>query len=122
MGPNVRLLWPHLSVRDMDASLAFYRDTLGFEQDLDIKDPAGKTTMASVEVGNTVIMLHCGDPGENPCTSLSLLFDKGFDLDAFYHELRAKNVTICREIGNRPWGHRDFGVRDPDGYLLTFCQ
>ena len=33
------MLWPHLTVQDVDATLAFYRDRLGFEQDLCLKDP-----------------------------------------------------------------------------------
>ena len=43
-------LWPTLTVADVDASLAFYSDTLGFKSDLKLQDDDGKTFLASVQI------------------------------------------------------------------------
>ena len=123
------MLWPMLTVEDVDATLAFYRDQLGFEQDLCLKDGRG-TFMGSVEVGDTVIMFERPDGTKPPIPNrgrvadigLTVLFPASFDLDAFYHELRGKRVEVCRDIGDRPYGNRDFGVLDPDGYYLVFAK
>ena len=123
------MLWPHLTVQDVDATLAFYRDRLGFEQDLCLKDHRG-TFMGSVEVGDTVIMFERPDPskpavpgrGRLADIGLTILFPSSFDLDAFFAELRGKDIPTFREIGNRPYGNRDFAVLDPDGYCLVFAK
>ena len=48
-----------------------------------------------------------------------MMFPDSFDLDAYLSELRRKGVGIHRPIGDRPYGLRDFGVLDPDGYYLV---
>ena len=42
------------------------------------------------------------------------------DADALYTEYAAKGVEFTRELGNMPWGSREFVVRDCDGRLLAF--
>jgi len=51
-------LWPTLTVADVDTSLAFYADKLGFRSDLRLQNDDGKTFLGSVEVGDTVIMFE----------------------------------------------------------------
>jgi uncharacterized glyoxalase superfamily protein PhnB len=124
------MLWPTLTVGDVDASLAFYSDKLGFKSDLRLQDQTGKTFLGSVEVGETVIMFESPDPGAQPEASrgahsgvkLTICLPEAHDIDGFYAELRAKDVPIACEIGDRFWGNRDFTVRDPDGYHLTVAR
>lgn len=59
-------LWPTLTVEDVEVSLAFYSDTLGFKSDLKLQDDDGKTFLASVEVGDTMIMFESPDPKDPP--------------------------------------------------------
>jgi catechol 2,3-dioxygenase-like lactoylglutathione lyase family enzyme len=47
------LMWPTLTVQDVERSLSFYRDQLGLEQDLDLRDETGALYLASVEVHET---------------------------------------------------------------------
>lgn len=42
------------------------------------------------------------------------------DADAFYAEYAGKGVEIARELGDMPWGGREFVVKDCDGRLLAF--
>ena len=122
-------LWPTLTVADVDASLAFYSDMLGFKPDLKLQDDDGKTFLGSVEVGDTVIMFESPDPtdpdsgrGARSGVRLTICFPESHDIDAFYAELRRKDVSIACEIGDRFWGNRDFTVRDPDGYHLIIAR
>jgi uncharacterized glyoxalase superfamily protein PhnB len=123
-------LWPTLTVADADASLAFYSDKLGFKSDLKLQGDDGKTFLGSVEVGDTVIMFESPDPKDPPDLNrgarsgvkLTICFPESQDIDAFYTELRGRNVPIACAIGDRFWGNRDFTVRDPDGYHLIIAR
>lgn len=123
-------LWPTLTVQDVDASLAFYRDRLGFNVDFSLQDEKGKTYLGSVELGDTVIMFESPDPnqtdhlqrGFNSELSLTICFSDTHDLDALFTDLGRNGVQIECEIANRPWGNRDFTIRDPDGYKLILAK
>jgi len=121
------LMWPTLDVQDVEKSLSFYRDQLGLEQDLAERDGSGALFLASVETGDTVIMFtraHPGSPHDSRPSGvrLTLLFDSGADIDALLERLQAGGAGVCSPIGNRPWGHRDFTVFDPDGYHVTIAR
>ena len=121
------MMWPTLTVQDVDRSLTFYRDQLGLEQDLDLRDETGALYLASVEVHETVIMLSRANPStpQDPRRSgvrLTLLFDRGHDIDALLDRLLGRGMVVCSAIGDRPWGHRDFTVFDPDGYHVTIAR
>jgi uncharacterized glyoxalase superfamily protein PhnB len=53
---------------------------------------------------------------------LTLLFDRGYDIDSLLQRLLARGAGVCSPIGDRPWGHRDFTVFDPDGYQVTIAR
>jgi uncharacterized glyoxalase superfamily protein PhnB len=120
-------MWPTLDVANVERSLAFYRDQLGLEQDLAERDETGALFLASVEVGETVIMLTRAQRGVSPAPQpsavrLTLLFDRGTDIDGLLDRLQGSGLRVCSPIGNRPWGHRDFTVFDPDGYHVTIAR
>ncbi len=43
------------------------------------------------------------------------------DVDAMYRRATDNDVTIVHDIGDRPYGLRDFIIRDPDGFRLRFA-
>ena len=121
------MMWPTLTVQDVERSLSFYRDQLGLAQDLDLRDETGALFLASVEVDDTVIMLTRAQPSppQDPRPSgvrLTLLFERGHDIDALLQRLVAGGAMLCAPIGDRPWGHRDFTVFDPDDYHVTIAR
>lgn len=120
---------------DADASLAFYRDVLGFEVRLDI----GGGRMRWMTVGppgqDTAIVLHPlfeGNgitPEENAV--LASLIAKGSyfgvnlaaeDLDATFAALEEAGADIVQEPIDQDYGLRDCAVRDPAGNLLRIQQ
>jgi catechol 2,3-dioxygenase-like lactoylglutathione lyase family enzyme len=104
---------PSLAVADLLAAAEFYRDKLGFFTAFTWGEPP---TMAGVNLGNVQIFLEQGTPSPN---GLSVYFVVG-DADELYAYHRGNGVEILQEPGDRPWGLRDFTVRDRDGYALTF--
>jgi catechol 2,3-dioxygenase-like lactoylglutathione lyase family enzyme len=121
---------------DPDASLAFYRDTLGFE----VRGDVGGGKMRWITVGPpnqpaTSIVLHppAVDPGitEDERRTVTEMMAKGTyaiitfatpDLDGTFAQLQAGNVEIVQEPTEQPYGIRDCAVRDPAGNLIRINE
>jgi catechol 2,3-dioxygenase-like lactoylglutathione lyase family enzyme len=121
---------------DPEASLAFYRDTLGFEVRLDV----GKGTMRWITVGpagqdGTSIVLHppAADPGitDEERRTIAEMMAKGTygiitlatrDLDATFERIQAGDADIVQEPAEQPYGVRDCAVRDPAGNLIRINE
>ncbi|MDT0203530.1 VOC family protein [Nocardioides sp. AE5] len=117
---------------DPDASLAFYRDILGFE----IRNDVGYEGMRWITVGpadqpDTNILLHppTATPGltEDEQRTLLELVAKGTyfginlstgDVDATFARLEASGAEVVQEPMDQPYGARDCAFRDPAGNEL----
>jgi catechol 2,3-dioxygenase-like lactoylglutathione lyase family enzyme len=124
---------PH---NDPDASIAFYRDTLGFEVRLDV----GYGGMRWITVGptdqpGTAIVLEPpgADPGvtDDERRSIAEMMAKGSyarillataDLDGTFERVQASGVEVVQEPIEQPYGIRDFAIRDPSGNLIRIQQ
>ncbi|MBI3363121.1 MAG: VOC family protein [Chloroflexi bacterium] len=109
-------------------SRSFYRDVLGFE----IAQEDGEVT--HLRLGETRLMLYPigGDKGwlaDEPTLGRGVRFYFDVpDVDALCDRVKAKvpriyNFDDFKPISGpiiQPWGVREFGVSDPDGYRLTF--
>jgi catechol 2,3-dioxygenase-like lactoylglutathione lyase family enzyme len=121
---------------DPDASLAFYRDTLGFEVRLDV----GRNKMRWITIGppgqpGTSIVLHppAADPGitDGERRTITEMMAKGTyaiivlatkDLDGAFDRLQASDAEVVQEPTEQPYGVRDCAVRDPAGNLIRIQQ
>ncbi|MGH3576090.1 MAG: VOC family protein [Mycobacterium sp.] len=121
---------------DPDASLASYRDTLGFEVRLDV----GKGKMRWITVGppnqpGTSIVLNppTANPGitDDERRTITEMMAKGTyamlllaakDLDRTFEQLQAGDADIVQEPTDQPYGIRDCAVRDPAGNLIRIQQ
>jgi uncharacterized glyoxalase superfamily protein PhnB len=121
---------------DPEASLAFYRDTLGFEVRLDV----GKGKMRWITVGpqsqpGTSIVLSppAANPGitDDERRTIAEMMAKGTyatlllatkDLDGAFERLQAADAEIVQEPTEQPYGLRDCAVRDPAGNLIRIQQ
>ncbi|MGO2841973.1 VOC family protein [Corynebacterium variabile] len=124
---------PHL---DPEASLAFYRDVLGFEVRLDVGCEAIRwITVGPVGQPDTAIVLHPvgvgSDLSDEETALLTDLVAKGTyfgvnlataDLDATFDALVAAGADIVQEPVNQDYGLRDAAVRDPAGNLLRIQE
>jgi catechol 2,3-dioxygenase-like lactoylglutathione lyase family enzyme len=121
---------------DPEASVAFYRDTLGFE----VRQDVGNGTMRWITVGpadqpDTCILLAppAVDPGitEDERRTISEMMAKGtfgwimlatHDLEGMFDRLQASDAEIVQEPIDQPYGVRDCAVRDPAGNLVRIQQ
>ena len=121
---------------DPDASVAFYRDVLGFE----VRNDVGYNglrwiTMGPVTQPGTSIVLH--PPSANPGVTaeeqrvIAEMMAKGTfcmiglatkDLDAAFEQLQARDAEIVQEPTEQPYGVRDCAVRDPAGTLIRIQE
>jgi len=125
-----------LPYNDPDASLAFYRDTLGFE----VRNDVGYDGMHWITVGHpdqpgTSLVLHppAADPGitDEERRTITEMMAKGTyailtlatpDLDVTFAKLEAGGTDIVQEPIEQPYGVRDCAVRDPAGNLLRINE
>ena len=121
---------------DPDASLAFYRDALGFE----VRNDVGGGKMRWITVGppgqpaTSIVLEPPGaDPGitDDERRTIAEMMAKGTyvrillatkDLDAAFDRLQASGAEIVQEPAEQPYGVRDCAVRDPAGNLLRIQQ
>ncbi len=102
-----------LSVSDVLAAVDFYINKLGFSLGFTWGDPP---TMAGVNLGHVQTFLAHGTPNPNGC---SVYFVIG-DADELYEFQRGNGVEIVEPPEDRPYGLRDYTVRDLHGYHLNF--
>ncbi len=96
-----------LCVPDVAATIAYYRDTLGFHVDFEHVWPSAAR----------VRFERSATPGTPRCY---LYVHVGQRLDDLFAVYRERGVKIVGEPRDRPWGLRQFEVQDCNGYLLTF--
>jgi catechol 2,3-dioxygenase-like lactoylglutathione lyase family enzyme len=117
---------------DPDASLAFYRDTLGFE----VRNDVGYGGMRWITVGppgqpGTSIVLHPpgADPGitDDERRTIAEMMAKGTyativlaakDVDDIFEQVQAGGAEVVQEPTDQPYGVRDCAFRDPAGNLV----
>jgi catechol 2,3-dioxygenase-like lactoylglutathione lyase family enzyme len=117
---------------DPDASLAFYRDTLGFE----VRNDVGNGRMRWITVGpadqpGTSIVLYppAATPGitDDERRIIAEMMAKGTyaslllaskDLDGTFERVQASDAEVVQEPTEQPYGVRDYALRDPAGNLI----
>ena len=126
-------LLPH---DDPDASLAFYRDTLGFE----VRNDVGYDGMRWITVGpagqpgTSIVLYPPGvDPGitDDERRTIVEMMAKGTyaaillattDLDDTFAQLQASDAEVVQEPTDQPYGVRDCAFRDPAGTLVRIQE
>jgi catechol 2,3-dioxygenase-like lactoylglutathione lyase family enzyme len=121
---------------DPEASLAFYRDTLGFE----VRNDVGYGDMRWITVGpagqpTTSIVLNppAADPGltDDERHTIAELMAKGSfgsvvlatdDVDSAFAAVEASGAEVAQEPTDQPYGVRDCAFRDPAGNMVRIQQ
>jgi catechol 2,3-dioxygenase-like lactoylglutathione lyase family enzyme len=119
-----------LAVTDVERSLSFYRDLIGFEVEATYDDPPYATLTLA---GTRLSLAEQGHPAEDrPGVSMTapqdpskanvvLVVEVG-DARGRYTELQAKGARFLAEPYEPPWGGCRFFCVDPDGYLVEIEQ
>jgi catechol 2,3-dioxygenase-like lactoylglutathione lyase family enzyme len=104
-----------LAVNDVPAAVEFYVKKLGFQPAFTWGEPP---TFAGVSLGKAQVFLAKGKP--TPSSETGAVYFVVGDADQLYEFHRANGIEIVQGIDDRPYGIRDYAVRDLYGYHLVF--
>lgn len=102
---------------DIEATLAYYKDVLGFESSWTWGEPP---TFGSARRGGVTIMFNL-QPGLAAQIKGHEHWIQVDDTDEIYESHKASGAKIVDEIGDKPWGFREYVVEDCNGYHLRIA-
>jgi uncharacterized glyoxalase superfamily protein PhnB len=125
---------PNLIVSNVERSLAFYRDVLGFSVTATVPD-AGPFVFAWMQRDGVSVFLNSvesvraehAELGARPIGGTATLFivlegDTGADgVDALFASISPR-ARVMMTMKDQFYGMREFGIEDPDGYVIFFAQ
>jgi uncharacterized glyoxalase superfamily protein PhnB len=120
---RLRTLTPALTVSDLETSLGWYCDTVGFivvqkwEED-------GKIAGAVVEAGRIRLFLVQSDkePSEPDTQTMQFYCSSAQDIDDLAAAIQSRGGVLDKAPADQPWGARCFDLLDPDGVRLTISS
>jgi predicted enzyme related to lactoylglutathione lyase len=104
------------TVRDLGASVAHYRDVLGFAITFQYGEPPYYACLCRDEV--SLHLRAARAPNWVSGNGAVCVFVS--DVDALHAELAARGARVVKPPQDYPYGMRDFDITDPDGNQLTF--
>lgn len=114
-----------LTVRDLHASVAWYRDALGFLVDREIVRE-GTLRAVAVRAGSVRLLLNQDDGAKGmdrvKGAGFSLMLTTRQSVDAIAARVEGSGGTLITEPADMPWGARAFRVRDPDGFAFAISS
>ena len=100
---------------DLEQTRDYYADVLGF----DVADSANNT--CSVQFAGATLIFSTGEQwGEQPLMT-GTVYIFVVDVEQYYRSVHAR-VTLLWPLQTMPWGIREFGIADCNGYHLAFAQ
>ncbi len=118
---NATTLGGSITCKDLDASISWYRDAIGFAVDQTF-EREGKIVAAVVSAGHIRLVLN----QDNGQLGWDRIKGQGFflqinvadaaDVDAAAARIKAAGGTLIDEPADRPWGVRMFQFQDADGF------
>ena len=123
---------PNLIVADIDRSMSFYRDVLGFGPVATVPD-AAPFVFAWMQRGGVSVFLNAVSGVDlpelvaRPIGGTATLFltieaeTSAAGIDALFAEVHEK-ARVVMPLKDQFYGMREFGIEDPDGYIIFFAQ
>ena len=126
--PQFKKLTPNLVVGNVERSLAFYVDTLGFERGITMPEQS-PFVFASVISGPIEIFFNDTAAAVKeypafdgqPIGATGTLFIEMDGVDALHDRLKP-SVKVVMPIVTQFYGMREFAIEDPDGYVITLAE
>ncbi|MES1261966.1 MAG: VOC family protein [Acidobacteriota bacterium] len=112
---------PVICTADVEGTVRWFERTLGFQRDWSYGEPP---VYAGMKAGSAVVYV-CDD-----AETASAIKEKGLspdvflwvtDIDSVYAQHRANGAEIVEDLAPRPWGVRQYGIREPNGYTLKIA-
>ena len=128
--PQFNKLTPNLLVTNVERSLAFYVDVLGFTRGMTVPDQS-PYVFASVTSGAVEVFFNDAAAavkeypafGGKPLGATATMYVEiaGEPIDAFHDRIEDR-VTVTMPLVTQFYGVREFAISDPDGYVITFAE
>jgi catechol 2,3-dioxygenase-like lactoylglutathione lyase family enzyme len=121
--PMIESMCPFFIVGNVERTIAFYADRLGFE--MRYKEPLQEPFFAIVGRDGASLFIKAGDaaPVPNPKRDPAMKWDAYCytpDPDALAAEFAGRGASFSSALGDTSEGLRGFEIADPDGYVLFF--
>jgi catechol 2,3-dioxygenase-like lactoylglutathione lyase family enzyme len=121
---RLRSASPSFTVNDLQKSIAFYRDVLGFtEKERWERD--GALRGMELVAGSVSVFLAQDDwqKGHDRAKGqgFRIHFDTAQDIDEVARRIQERGGTLAEGPKDQPWGGRYFAVADPDGFMITIA-
>ena len=121
---RARALQVSLTVSDVEASLAWYCDVIGFTVDRR-HERNGKLAGVSIKAGDVRILLNQDDFAKGKERTkgegFSMQIVTAQNVDDIAQRIRDHGGTLATEPADMPWGARVFRVLDPDGFKIAIA-
>lgn len=104
---------------DLERSSAFFRNLFGFPVAEQWDDADGRGTLFRAGDRGVIEVIE-GSPGHpaEPPRGVRVVVEVS-DVDRLHQRVREAGVEIVEPPTDRPWGHRTFEIRDPNGLLIV---
>ena len=109
---------PFVRVGDVERSLEFYVDQLGFQENWRHQADADLPRVVAITRGGVTLVLT----EHSEVAFGGLVYLHTTELDIVFHELAARAVTLDLAPTDMPWGMREIHLRDPDGNRIRIGQ
>jgi uncharacterized glyoxalase superfamily protein PhnB len=119
---RLRTFTPGFTVNDIARSVAWYRDVLGFTVADEWRD---KGVLRGAEMKAGAVRLYLGQDdwrkgtGRSKGAGFRLYCTTAQDVDRIAALVKSRGGVLAHEPQTQPWGERDFGLVDPDGFNIT---
>lgn len=124
-GFALRAIAPSFTVNDVEKSLGWYRDVMGFAVG-DRWEDNGKLLGAELKAGPVVFMIGQDDwklgRDRQKGVGFRLYCKTDQDIDRMAEGIRARGGMLAQEPRDEEWGARAFTVNDPDGFKITISK
>jgi uncharacterized glyoxalase superfamily protein PhnB len=126
--PQITKLTPNLIVSNVERSIAFYRDVLGFTVTATVPERS-PYVFAAVQSGVVEVFLNAPDPAQaeypafkgRPIGGTLTLYFEVTGVDALHESLKER-VTVVMPLEKKWYGVTEFAIADPDGWVITFGE
>lgn len=122
---RLRDLSAGLTVDDLGASLAWYRDVVGFTVE-ETYERDGEMAGVSLVAGEVRLFLSQDDWAKGrdrvKGQGMGLYMSTVQDVDVLAERIRERGGELASEPADMPWGVRSFTLKDPDGFRLTISN
>jgi catechol 2,3-dioxygenase-like lactoylglutathione lyase family enzyme len=116
---------PSFTVSDLDKSVAWYRDVLGFGVEETWKDD-GKVVGVSLRAGDVSFMIGQDDwkkgRDRKKGEGFRIYCETKKNVDDLAKRIEAKGGRLDSGPTDQPWGVRDISLTDPDGFKITIAR